>query len=101
MIQFLRTALTVLTLCLIPHAASAAPITPAPKAALAGDLVVHVHGCHRACARAYVPRWGVVARHRHVGPNCRPVACGKRYNALPPGYGNRGCFKVGPVWYCP
>lgn len=100
----LRAACAVLALTILfltPHAATAAPLTPAPAASSGQSLVVQIAGCHRACARAYVPRWGVVARHRHVGPNCQPVACGKRYDKLPPGYGNRGCFKVGPVWYCP
>jgi hypothetical protein len=101
MFRLIRVAAAMLSLTLLPYAASAAPITPAPSAAVAQDLVVQVHGCHRACVRAYVPRWGVVARHRHVGPNCMPQACGKRYNTRPPGWNNRGCFKLGPVWYCP
>lgn len=100
----LRTTLAALVLGLAlasPQIAGAAPITSAPTAPVADGMVIQVHGCHRACARAYVPRWGVVARHRHVGPGCYPRACGRRYERLPPGYGNRGCFKVGPVWYCP
>jgi hypothetical protein len=101
MTRFASAALALLTVGIMPLAATAAPITPAPAATVAQDLVVQVHGCHRACVRAYVPRWGVVARHRHVGPGCYPQACGRRYRQLPPGWGNRGCFKVGPVWYCP
>ena len=95
-----RVLTAALALCALPVAASAAPLSPAPKA-VANELVQQVHGCHRACTRAYVPRWGVVARHRHVGPQCRPQPCGRRYRDRPPGWSNRGCFQIGPVWYCP
>jgi hypothetical protein len=101
MSRLLSVAMALLAFVFVSHAATAAPVSTAPKTAIAGDLVVQVHGCHRACVKAYVPRWGVVARHRHVGPGCYPQACGKRYNKLPPGWNNRGCFKIGAVWYCP
>ncbi len=67
--------------------------------------VTPVHYGHKnRCQRGYVPRWGVKARHRHVGrDNKRPKACGKRYRGKgkPYRYRNRGCFKAGPIWYCP
>ena len=39
------------------------------------NLVEQVHGTHRACVRGWVPRWGIVRRHRHVGVAHVPVRC--------------------------
>ena len=39
------------------------------------NLVEPAHGTHRACVRGWVPRWGVVRWHRHVGVAHRPVRC--------------------------
>lgn len=101
MLRTLRLSLMVAAILSVPGLAAAAPITVAPEAPVAGGLVVQVHGCHRACLRGYVPRWDVVTRHRHVGPGCQPRVCGRRYGSRPPGWAARGCFALGPVWYCP
>lgn len=87
--------------------ASAAPIAPATVQAAAGTahspLLTPVSGRHNDCRRHYVPRWGATASHRHVGPGEVPVACGRRWEGRgdPPRWRNRGCFRIGPVWYCP
>jgi hypothetical protein len=65
----------------------------------ASGLVHKVHGCHRFCAWGYVPWWGTAGRHRHAGPYCEPRPCGRRFKHRPGGI--HGCFKIGPVWYCP
>lgn len=88
-------------------ASLAAPVAPVTgqAAAIAADssLVTPVSGRHNDCRRHYVPRWGTTARHRHVGPGEVPVACGRRWEGRgdPPRWRNRGCFRIGPVWYCP
>jgi hypothetical protein len=38
-------------------------------------LVEPAHGTHRRCVRGWVPRWGVVRWHRHVGVARVPVRC--------------------------
>ena len=65
----------------------------------APGVVEKVHGCHRFCTWGYVPKWDIGARHRHVGPFCQPRPCGRRFTNPPSGIS--GCFKIGPVWYCP
>ncbi len=86
-------------------AAQAAPVQPAGAAtAISGDgLVTQVHGGHgRACRWGPVWRWnGKRVRHRHIGRQVR--VCGKRWRGRgrPHGWQKRGCFKLGPVWYCP
>lgn len=87
--------------------ASASPIGPASGQAAAAvmdnALVTPASGRHNDCRRHYVPRWGATASHRHVGPGEVPVACGRRWEGRgdPPRWRNRGCFRIGPVWYCP
>lgn len=94
-------ALAAAGMMLVPTAASAVPTAPQP--APAASLVEQVRGTHHGCARHYVPRWGRVARHRHVGPRAMPRACGKRWRGRgnPRNWRSRGCFKAGPIWYCP
>ncbi|MEZ5844085.1 MAG: hypothetical protein R3D27_10205 [Hyphomicrobiaceae bacterium] len=90
------------TLSSHPTSATAAPI-PASRAMTGDTSITLVSGGHHTCQRHYVPRWRVVAPHRHVGPRNMPVACGKRWRGrgLPPRHRERGCFKLGPIWYCP
>ncbi len=100
---------------LIIALAAAAPLALAVGAAQAGAVggatalspdtaagVAKVHGGHgRACAFGPIYRWNTRARHRHVNGEVR--ICGNRWRGggLPPRYRQRGCFAVGPVWYCP
>jgi len=57
-----------------------------------------VHGCNRGWQLAYVPRWGVTAWHRHVGPRCRPIRPRRvyrgRYRPSP------NCVRAAGVWVC-
>ena len=71
-------------------------------APLLKDNVIKVHRCHRRCRFRYARRWGRRVFHRHVGPNCRPVRCGRRFQRRPPGWRRRGCVSIGGgVWVCP
>ncbi|MGI9522560.1 MAG: hypothetical protein ACR2PG_13020 [Hyphomicrobiaceae bacterium] len=88
----------------VVSAAFALPAT-VPATALDGShsLVELARGGHRRCRRHYVPRWDVVAKHTHRGERNRPRACGRRWRGpgRPPGWRARGCFIIGPIWYCP
>lgn len=107
--SFIRTLFLMLGMAVFAGAmspASAAPATnigssKAPLASILDDGVTDVHRCNRRCRWGYVRRWGRRAMHRHVGPNCRPVRCGRRFRRPPPGWRARGCIAVGPVWVCP
>jgi hypothetical protein len=58
---------------------SAAPLAQGAYAAINAHatmtLIEEVHGAHRVCAHGWVPRWGVVRWHRHVGVAHVPVRC--------------------------
>ncbi|MDX2259147.1 MAG: hypothetical protein NW205_09570 [Hyphomicrobiaceae bacterium] len=100
---------TLMAMTLLAAVAGATPVLAAPGAGVLNALehstpaseVIQVHAGHWGCAWGPVPRWGGVrAYHRHVGRNRTPVACGKRWRG--PGRPTlRGCFSIGPVWYCP
>lgn len=84
--------------------ASAAGIGPSSGAAISADsLVTQVHAGHgRRCTWGPVHRWGNErVRHRHIGRDVR--VCGKRWRGRgrPDRWEKRGCFRIGPVWYCP
>lgn len=55
--------------------------------------------CHRGAARHYHDIFGRRRHHVHRGRNCRPLRLRRHRNE---GFGRPpGCFRVGPVWYCP
>jgi len=63
--------LAVIGLGLFGSAAPGGDLGELANAAAAGDnpnAPILVHGCNRGWQLAYVPRWGVTAWHRHVGP---------------------------------
>jgi hypothetical protein len=66
-------------LTLAANASGAAPLghgsDAMAKANATSDLIEQVHGTHRACVRGWIPRWGMVRRHRHVGVAHVPVRC--------------------------
>lgn len=67
-----------------------------------GSLVQKTHGCHRGWVRGWSAHWGRRLAHRHVGPYCRPVRPQRYYGpGRPYRWQHRGCFNIGPVWYCP
>ncbi len=61
----------------IASVSAAAPLNHASVTIVrvSAHLVEQVHGTHRACVRGWVPRWGVVRFHRHVGVAHVPVRC--------------------------
>jgi len=69
----------VLVVALVARISVAAPLSQAAdatiRAAATMSLVEQAHGCNRVCRVGWVPRWGVVRFHRHVGSSCRPVRC--------------------------
>lgn len=85
-------------------AATAGPLQPSGFKAALGDArsaaIVDVNRCHRRCRYAYSRRWGRRIRHRHVGPACRPVFCGRAFRNRPRYWRRWGCFRVGRYWYC-
>ncbi len=93
------------------NSAFAAPVSVPPSAIadVVGehDMKSNVRYGHWKCRYHYIPRWGVKARHRHVGPKGRPVACKKFHGKKFRGKVKRkyllrrGCSKVGRFWYCP
>lgn len=83
--------------------ASAAPLSGAgpQSAGTAQSMIVEVHGCHRSV------REGGAGWHRHVGPNCRRVAEGRRHHHhRDKRYWHHGprcdtyCVGVGPLRVC-
>lgn len=72
------------------------------SAAPKDTLVKRAHGCHRNWVKGWSQQFGRRLTHRHVRPLCQPVRP-QRYRGpgRPDGWQNRGCFKIGPVWYCP
>jgi len=66
-------------LAFVANACAAAPLshgaTAIIESKMALSLVEQVHGTHRACLRGWVPRWGVVRWHRHVGVSRVAVRC--------------------------
>lgn len=96
--------LAVIGVGLLAPAVKAAPVTGA------GDLSrtiaerpnpnapILVHGCHRGWRLAYVPRWGYVAWHRHVGRRCRPVHPRRVYRGRHRPHHN--CVRAAGVWVC-
>ncbi len=75
---------------------------PTNPAAHADGLLVYVHGPrHRECRPGPIRRWNTRARHRHIGREVQ--ICGRRHRGRgrPANWRNRGCFEIGPVWYCP
>ncbi len=95
MIRLLAISMMVLFGATVANAAPAAPSGITPQ----NELLVKVHGGHgKACRWGRVHRWDTKARHRHVGRDVR--VCGKRWRGKGRPH-HRGCFKIGPVWYCP
>ena len=78
-LNLLATAGGAFALALVARTGASAPINQATDATLRAattlGAVEQVHGCNRLCRLGWVPRWGVVRLHRHVGPACRPVRC--------------------------
>jgi hypothetical protein len=107
MMTYIRTfalALAVASLAMLGAAVQAAPIGGADNMSKIGGQLdnptapIKVHGCNRAWRLAYVPRWGVVAWHRHVGPRCIPIRPRRVYQGRArPG---PNCARVGTVWIC-
>ena len=67
-------------LALVANIGTAAPLSHGSDALVKADTTIknlteQVHGTHRACVRGWVPRWGVVRFHRHVGVAHVPVRC--------------------------
>ena len=66
-------------LAFVANVSGAAPLSYGNGAILRANatlnLVEQVHGTHRACVRGWVPRWGFVRLHRHVGVAHVPVRC--------------------------
>ncbi len=98
--------LSAFSLIVATGSASAAPLSApatlaAAEARTGGGLLIRVHGRHRACERGPVYRWDTRARHRHIGR--RVEVCGRRHRGRgrPADWRRRGCFAIGPVWYCP
>lgn len=95
--------LSALMLVLGLATSQAAPTNlPQSSTAQSDGLLVQVHGPrHRECIRGPIRRWNTRARHRHVGR--RVEICGRRHRGRgrPNNWRRRGCFEIGPVWYCP
>lgn len=100
---FVLAASTTLALGIGAGAAVAVPAGGATVLNPSGDAgIVKVHGGHgRYCEFGPIHRWNTRARHRHFGNQVS--ICGKRWrgHGRPPRHRERGCFIVGPVWYCP
>jgi hypothetical protein len=64
---------------IMTSACSAAPLGHGANAIFGAhatmNLIEEVHGTHRVCVRGWVPRWGLVRWHRHVGLAHVPVRC--------------------------
>ena len=104
LIMALISAIVMSTAILAANAAPLkAPANPVTSTANS-NLVVPVHGRHRSCRRGPIYRWGIRARHRHIGRRVR--ICDRRWRRrpgrrYPRNWRRRGCFQIGPVWYCP
>jgi hypothetical protein len=69
----------VIAVALVANVSSAAPLSHGASAIIEGtatlNLIEQAHGTHRACARGWVNRWGVVRWHRHRGRTNLPLLC--------------------------
>ncbi len=63
------------------------------------SLITQVHGRHRRC----VKRRGRPHRHAWRRGRLRRIWCGRRWRGRgrPKNWSRRGCFSIGPIWYCP
>jgi hypothetical protein len=86
--------------------AGAAPLPNAldaiGSAASQNSLVQKAHGCHRNWVRGWSRHYGRRLVHRHAGRYCQPVRPRRHYGpGRPYNWRYRGCFSIGPIWYCP
>ncbi len=97
-------ALAVIAMGLSGTAIKAAPVTDAGALSrtVAGrdnpNAPILVLGCHRDWERHWVPQWGAVRWHRHVGRFCRPVHPRRVHRGHHRPHHN--CARVGGVWIC-
>jgi len=96
-----RVLLLSAALAIGPQVAVAAPAAPLGVTVDSGSAVTKVHGRHRRCRWGRVHRWHRRARHRHIRRH-RVVRCRRWYGrGAPPHRRRRGCWKIGPIWFCP